>query len=150
MIKNYLFFTRRYLGNRKSYRNKSKSVSKSKVPRFQRSLIHPPEVIIFGVIAIWIFPNFNTIRWNSKGKLWDRCLFLENNYALELPYNRPTIVVQVPIQSRWRNITFICIRVMNDIKGRYSCINCTTYSKAQDWRNEKFCVDARDAITNHV
>ena len=33
-LKITLFFARRYLGNRKSYRDKSKSVLKGKVPRF--------------------------------------------------------------------------------------------------------------------
>ena len=38
-LKITFFFARRYLGNRKSYRDKSKSILKGKIPRFQRSFI---------------------------------------------------------------------------------------------------------------
>ena len=51
-------FARRYLGNRKSYRDKWKSVLKGKVPRFWWSSIRWPEVIIFRVIAVQSFSNF--------------------------------------------------------------------------------------------
>ena len=58
-LKITIFFARRYLGNRKSYRDKRESVSKGKIPRFYRSLIRRLKIIIFGVIAIQIFSNFN-------------------------------------------------------------------------------------------
>ena len=62
IIKNYLFFTRRYLGNRKSYRDKWGGVSKRKVPRFRWSFIRWPEVAILGVKMTQNFRNFNKIR----------------------------------------------------------------------------------------
>ena len=71
-LKITLSFTRRYLGNRKSYRDKRKSVLKSKVARFRSSFIRPPEVNIFEVTAVQSFVvNFNRIQyllaWKIRG-----------------------------------------------------------------------------------
>lgn len=51
-LKISFLFTRGYLGNRMSYRDKWKNILKGKIPRFQRSFIRWPEIIIFGVIVI--------------------------------------------------------------------------------------------------
>ena len=69
-LKIIFLFTRRYLGNRKSYRDESKSVLKVKIPRFWWSFIRWPRVIIFGVIAIQSFSNFNR-DWN---RVWGKRL----------------------------------------------------------------------------
>ena len=61
-----LFFTRRYLENRKTYRDKWRSVSKGKVPRFWWSFASWPEVIILRVTAVQIFPNFNRSLIESR------------------------------------------------------------------------------------
>ena len=61
-LKITLLFTRRYLGNRKSYRDEWEGVSKRKVLRFYPSFIRWPEVIIFEVMAVQRFPNFNR-KW---------------------------------------------------------------------------------------
>ena len=56
-----VFFKRRYLGNRKSYRYRWDSVSKCKILRFQRSLAGLPEPIIPGIITVQISSDFNTL-----------------------------------------------------------------------------------------
>ena len=61
-----LFFTRRYLENRRTYRDKWRSVSKGKVPRFWWSFASWPEVIILRVTAVQIFPNFNRSLIESR------------------------------------------------------------------------------------
>ena len=63
-----LFFTRRYLGNRKSYQNEWKNVSKGKVPRFRWSFVRWSKIIILEVTAIQSFPNFNRI-WSGRDDL---------------------------------------------------------------------------------
>ena len=63
-VKITLFFTRRYLRNRKSYRDESKSVLKSKIPLFQRSFTRQPELTIFKIITVQNFFNFNRIYSN--------------------------------------------------------------------------------------
>lgn len=49
----------RYLENRKSYQDNSKSVLKSKVLRVRRTLIGSLKFITFEVIAVQSFLNFN-------------------------------------------------------------------------------------------
>lgn len=57
MIKNYAFL---YNDNQRSYQDKSKSVLKDKISRFQWSSTRRPKVIIFGITANQSLPNFNT------------------------------------------------------------------------------------------
>ena len=65
-LKITLSFTRRYLGNRESYRDKRKSILKGENSRFQRSLVDQAEVIILGVTAVQSFANFNRVRSNFE------------------------------------------------------------------------------------
>ena len=51
-LKITLLFIRRYLGNRKSYRDNSKSVLKGKLPRFQRSPVELMKLINLEVTAV--------------------------------------------------------------------------------------------------
>ena len=78
MIKNYVLFTRRYLGNRKSYRDKWEGVSKRKVSRFHRSFIRWPEVTILGVTTVQSFSNFN--RFNRVSDEWLKIVFFTRRY----------------------------------------------------------------------
>ena len=51
-LKITLLFIRRYLGNRKSYRDNSKSVLKGKLPRFQRSPVELMKLINLEVTTV--------------------------------------------------------------------------------------------------
>ena len=70
-------FIRWYLGNRKSYRDKSKSILKGKVLRFVWSFIHRSKVNTFGVIAVQSFLNFN----RSNLSKWLK-IFFDNDYYI--------------------------------------------------------------------
>ena len=60
-LKIILPFTRRYLDNRKSYGDNSKSTLKGKNVLFQRSFAQRPISIILGLVAVQTFVSFNKI-----------------------------------------------------------------------------------------
>ena len=96
-------FARRYLGDRKSYREERKRVLKGKVPRFQSSFARRLEIVVFQVTAVQSFRNFNTV-WSEANcptvtaflsrSIYNICTGCANIAGVELNVERDRFLVE--------------------------------------------------------
>ena len=96
-------FARRYLGDRKSYREERKRVLKGKVPRFQSSFARQLEIVVFQVTAVQSFRNFNTVWSEAKcptvtaflsRSIYNICTGCANIAGVELNVERDRFLVE--------------------------------------------------------
>lgn len=85
-LKIILFFTRRYFGNRKSYRDKTKSVLNSKIPRSQWSLYWTMKIQSFLLISIRLLRSFDTNFYPTIFRVQRYTLVLEQISALKIHF----------------------------------------------------------------